>query len=311
MAETKQKTIKELLDQCVYYLDDDKGKELYNSLKEKGFPAGISPEEKTGIMTVLEFLIIPHLSSQEISGLLRDNLYVGLNIDDLDITERIKKRLLFMHIADRDNFKKELKNSLINNLEQITEEVKNEQGKALKSTNDWLLDHIAQTDKKSGKILNQAEYLYQKKYVAGLKEEEKNNVKQVVSLFIFLNTSSLTPQGFEDDMLLRDKNGRLITTHKGKVVVLYDPNKKDSTAENRPKARQVSGPPKTEEEKEIADLKDEEKKYKEGGLEQLALEEEIDKKKDIEELEIMAKKYKENSLEQKALMEEIARLKKR
>lgn len=68
------------------------------------------------------------------------------------------------------------------------------------------------------------------------------------------------------------------------------------------------GIPKTEEEKEIDQLKNMEENYQEGSLEQLALEEEIVNKKRVEELKMMAKKYKEGSLERRVVEEEIGKL---
>ena len=99
-----------------------------------------------------------------------------------------------------------------------------------------------------------------------------------------------------------------LNQNKGKVVVLYD-TKSKGTTKGRPKARTV-GLPKTEEEKEIDELKMEEKKYRAGGLEQRAIEEEVEKKKKIEDIKAMAGKFKPNSLEYKAMMEEIEKINK-
>lgn len=72
--------------------------------------------------------------------------------------------------------------------------------------------------------------------------------------------------------------------------------------------RKEIGIPKTEEERDIEALKQEEGKYQAGGLEHLVLEEEINYKKRLEDLKIEIKKYKENSLEWMALNDEIKRL---
>ena len=158
------------------------------------------------------------------------------------------------------------------------------------------------------RCLFKAEYFYQKSYFTKLPEDEKLVLRKLFALYNFLNTSSMTPEGFEDDLLLMNEQGQLITTNKGKVVVLYD-TKSKGTAKGRPKARTV-GLPKTEEEKEIDELKMEEKKYPAGGLEQRAIEEEVEKKKKIEDIKAMAGKFKPNSLEYKAMMEEIEKINK-
>ena len=74
------------------------------------------------------------------------------------------------------------------------------------------------------------------------------------------------------------------------------------------KARAVSGPPKTIEEKEIDALKQAEENYQPGGIERMALEEEISEKKQVDHLRALAKRYKEGSLERKAIEEEIKKL---
>ena len=71
--------------------------------------------------------------------------------------------------------------------------------------------------------------------------------------------------------------------------------------------RKIWGPPKTEEEKKIAELRRDEEQFSEGGLERLAIEEEIDNKKKLESLKIEANKYIEGSLERMAVEEEIRR----
>lgn len=300
--------ISQQVDELIYCLDDIKGRKFYDSIKKDSLDEINKDYEKKGAYLALQFLIIPYLSTTEISSLIRSDLFLGLQIDDIDIFERLKKKLLFMHLADRDNFKKEIKTALLSNKERITKEVKNNDNKPLKTVNDWLLDYVSQSDKSKSDTLLKAEYFYQKSYFTKLPEDEKSVLRKLFALYNFLNISSMTPEGFEDDLLLMNEQGQLITTNKGKVVVLYD-TKSKGTTKGRPKARTV-GLPKTEEEKEIDELKMEEKKYRAGGLEQRAIEEEVEKKKKIEDIKAMAGKFKPNSLEYKAMMEEIEKINK-
>jgi len=305
----KNINISQQVDEYIFYLDDIRGKELYNSIRENSLSEINSDHEERGAFLALQFLIIPYLSTAEICSLIRDDLFLGTQIDDIDITERLNKKLLFMHLADRDNFKKEIKSALLSNKEQITAEMKNDNSKSLKTINDWLLDYVAQSDKNKSDTLLKAEYFYQKPYFTKLPEDEKKVLRKLFALYNFLNTSSMTPEGFEDDLLMMNEQGQLITTNKGKVVVLYDTKRKGVTS-TRSKARTISGPPKTVEEKEIDRLKVEEEKYMTGGLEQQAIKEEMEKKKKVEDLKAVASKYKPDSLEYKAMMEEIEKIKK-
>jgi hypothetical protein len=300
--------IKEKIKELIYYLDDIKGDRLFIDLKKKGLNNILKTEEDNIAFIVLQFLIIPFLSLKEISSLLSENLYVGLHIDDLEITERIRKKLLFMDLADRDEFKENLKRSLLNNTEKIIKGVKNEDGKNLISVRDWLLDYIGQFEGNSQKSLVKAQY-FNKKHIKSLKEDKYKLIKDLTSLYDFLNTSSFTPEGFEDDLLMTQEDGKLVTTHKGEVVVLFDPNDdKNSVHKRQGKIGKNIGIPKTKAEKEIDTLSHEEEKYKEGGLERLVIDEEIDKKKRVEDLQIEINKYKENSLERRALEDELGKI---
>jgi len=295
------------IDELIFYLDDIKGNKIFKQIKKESMRLIQQDSENQGAFLALQFLIIPFLSTREISNLLRENLYIGLNIDDIDLAERITKKLLSLDISDRDNCKKELKNALVNNKEQITDEVAVEGEKKLKFVSDWIKDYVSNTNKRSGQTLGSAQYFYQKSYFNRLEDDDKAMLKKLFKLYEFLNTSSKTPAGFEDDVLIKIEDGKLITTKKGQIVILYDPNKKIDAA--KPKARAITGPPKTQSEKKIDELKQVEKQYVEGGLEEKAIEEEISNEKRIEELQYMADKYPEGSLERKAVRDEIEKLK--
>jgi CO dehydrogenase/acetyl-CoA synthase beta subunit len=86
----------------------------------------------------------------------------------------------------------------------------------------------------------------------------------------------LTPEGFEDDLLLKDKNGRLITTDKGKMVILYDPKKLEKRIITNIPSKVVSKNL-SEQEKEIIELRKTAESYPAGSFERKAIEEEIEK----------------------------------
>ncbi len=296
------------VDELIFYLDDIGGKKLYQDIKKKGMHLVQKDEEKRGTFLALQFLIMPFLSTRKIYNLLQNHLYIGLSLDDIDLTERVNKKLLMIHLNDRNNCKKELKSALVNNKEQITEEVTSKGGRKLKNVDDWIKDYIGQISKQHGQTLGEAQYFFKKSYFQQLDEDDKKMLKKLFTLYKFLNTSSRTPGGFEDDVLIKTEDGRLITTHKGKVVTLYNPEKDEGLDIAKPKARTVSGPPKTKEEKEIDKLKEEGREYAEGGLEREALEEEISNKKKVEDLRIMANNFQPGSLERRAIEEEIKKL---
>jgi len=295
------------VEELVYYLDDISGNKLYRVAKKdynKLIQKNPANEEA---FIVLQFLIIPFLSTNEIAELIKNSLFLCLTVEDIDIVERINKKLLFMDLEDRDGFKNNIRNALVENQEQITDVIKTENGKEIKTMADWLGDYLSSTGKEIGSSIGEAKY-FNNSYIKKIKPLEKVLLKKLFNFYLFLNISSNTPEGFEDDILLKTEDDKLITTNKGNVVVLYDYRTGQGPAYSKPKARRVSGPPKTEEELNIDELKAEEERYAAGGIERLALEEEVGKKKKIEDLKIEAGKYKDGSLEKKALLEEIKKL---
>jgi len=295
------------VEELIFYLDDVSGNKLYRIAKKEYNKLILENPANEEAFIALQFLIIPFLSTNEIADLIKDNLYLCLSIDDIDITGRINKKLLFLSLEDRDGLKNRLKNALVDNQEQITDIIEIEKGKKIKTIADWLGDYISNTGKEIGSSISEAKY-FTNSYIQNIKPVEKKLLKKVFNFYSFLNVSSNTPQGFEDDVLLRTEDDRLITTNKGNVVVLYNYRTGQGATYSRPKVRSVSGPPKTEEELKIDELKAEEERYVAGGIERLALEEEVGKKKKIEDLKIEASKYKDGSLERKALLEEIKKL---
>ena len=126
---------KNIVSDLVYYLDDINGNRLYRKLKNDDIKEVEQDQEKMGAFLALEFLVIPFLSTKEITSLLKYNLSAGLMIDDIDITERIAKGLIDLNLGDRDNCKKELKNALVSSQEKLTDK------QYAKAFSDWQKAH--------------------------------------------------------------------------------------------------------------------------------------------------------------------------
>lgn len=271
------------VDELIFYLDGINGNRLFKLIKKEELTVIEQDEEKMGAYLALQFLIIPFLPTKKIASLLKEKLSAGLNIDDIDLTERIAKKLLDLDLSDRDNCKKELKTALINSSEELIGQVTIEPNKKIRTVADWIKDYVSQVGKGNKTALNEAQYFYQKSYFVKLKESNKNLLKKLFSLYKFLDTSSLTPEGFEDDLLLEDEQGRLITTNKGKVVVLYDPKKnikKPIIKAPQSKINNIFN----EKEAQVNELKQLAAGYPPGSLERKAVEEEMGK------LEVRSKK---------------------
>ncbi len=265
--------LKKQIDEMVFYLDDVKGYGLFKKLRRENKELMESSEAVRNSFLVLQFLAIPHLSTREIAALLREHLTIGLNLEEIDLTERIKNKLILLDIADRDNFKQALKSALIANSEEIISEVKVNDGKTIRTVADWIKDYISNLQKQRGSALERAQYFYQQPYIVKLSDTDKNVLKKLFFLYQFLNTSSLASDGFEDDLLMRTEDGRLVTTNKGQIVTLYDFNKKQAL-----KTKSYQTPEaKSEGKSELQMLRNFSAQYPIGSLERRAVEEEMEK----------------------------------
>jgi len=269
----------EQANKLIFYLDDNGGKKLIKEIgKEEMLFIEREPDLKSAFIA-LKFLVIPFLSTVEIADLLANNLLVGLRLDDMDIQERMRQKLIFLHMVDRDNCKKILKEALIKNQEIITRGIFNENKTKLTTLNDWLKDYISHTSLRR-QTLERAQYFFQRTYFTKLAESDKKILSKFFSLYDFLSASSFTREGFEDDLLFKDKDGRLLTTSKGKVVVLYDPRR--SVKKEKTKIPEVKPAKKIVDEKnnQLEELKQLAARYPAGSLPRKAVEEEIGKLND-------------------------------
>lgn len=264
------------VDELIFYLDGINGNRLFKLIKKEELAVIEQDEEKMEAYLALQFLIIPFLPTKKIAVLLKENLSVGLKIEDIDLTERITKKLIELDLSDRDNCKKELKIALINSQEELIGTVTAGPNKKIRTVADWIKDYVSQVGGGNKTVLNEAQYFYQKPYFVKLKGSKKDLLKKLFSLYKFLDISSLTPEGFEDDLLLEDEQGRLITTNKGKVVVLYDSKKnlkKPIVKASQSKVNNIFN----EKEIQVNELKQLAANYPPGSFERKAVEEEMGK----------------------------------
>jgi len=296
--------------ELIFYLDDVEGNKLYKQIKKTGQGKfENNPEIRESFLT-LQFLIIPYLEIEHIASLFKNDLYIGLGIEDLDLSERINKKLMLINLEERDGYKRQLRQALLDSKEKITAIVEISKDKKLSTASSWLNDYISSINP-AEKGLGRAKYFFEKTYYRNLSSEEKERLNNIFSLYEFLSRSSLSPLGFEDDMLLKTEDGKLITTNKGEVIVLHDYKTGESFRPEESKVRRVSGPPRTQEEKNIDKLIKHKQEIKEQPFASKVIDEEINNRKRIEELKIMANKYKDNSLQKRAIEEEIRKLERR
>jgi len=276
----------------IYYLDDTSANKFFRSLKKEERDQIFSDDVLNEDFTRLQFLLVPFLREKEVTDLIRSSLRAGLYLEEVDLAERFKKRLSFLDIKERDSAKEALKTALLANKEDVVKKIQTPEAKTIASVGEWIKDYTAFNSGVKD-ALQRAQYFNERS--KGLSASEKSILKKLFSLYEYINSSSETPAGFEDDLVLKDETGKITTTKDGAVIVLYDPSK-----EKRPAAHsQVSLDPATEQPKSQSPASV-------APPDRGSVRPSVTVFSDLEEA---LASYPESSLEYKAIKQEISRLK--
>ena len=203
------------------------------------------------------------------------------------ISEAVNARI-FSIFSNNIKFREELEKALYTNGEFLTHEsFKLDKKPQSPTIGNWIQDFIKVYGSGMFDNLALVKYVTESKNSKYLGLEEKKLVRKLLQLY---RNIKFFPESMSSD------------DGEGWEIIPID---KESDAGINKK---IIGPPKTEEEKKIEELKQDEEQFSDGGLEQLAIKEEIDNKKKLESLKIEANKYTEGSLERMAMEEEIRKL---
>ncbi|MFA6307143.1 MAG: hypothetical protein WC639_05045, partial [Patescibacteria group bacterium] len=154
------------------------------------------------IITRLKWLVLNILTDDEVIDLFRNNFTRIYKIPDYDIQQKLKSYLLgFIVFQDRDNFKKELRQALLDNQEKLTKNklIINSQEK-ISTVGNWILDYNSNLGSDAVDNIKRIQYFTNNKNIKNLNEEEKVRVKTLLDLYERLKLSSLTLEGLEEDI---------------------------------------------------------------------------------------------------------------
>lgn len=269
------------------------------------------------ILNKLRWIALPRLRKGEVFGLFKDNFSIIFDIEKYDIIAKLKSKIINdIPYEERDNFKNKLKKGLLGNEEKITSQKIIVSEKLLRPTiSNWLKDYNISV---GTNIVDEAKRIQYLTYGDNIKKvdklSEKEKLKILFSLYDMLKTSSLSPEGIEENIVIEEKDG-LKGVIKDGLFIKVD-NKLSDRIELMKKI--INGD-ETEPEDKLKITPEEREAYKHEKVEKLenqfgeelekrAIEEEIlgddisGKKK---ELENMLKLYKEGSLERKVIQDEL------
>ena len=228
-------------------------------------------------------------AKQDIIELFEEFLVNTIQLHNSNIIEDLNDDIVELIMED-EKFRDELENTLYRNSEKLTHKTFILEGKpTAPSIQNWLKDFIKKHGSGNFDNVTLTKYITYSENGKKLNDEEKRLARM---LFVIYRNLKFFPESMGDTPV-----------EKWEIIPI-----EREEEEGASKTREALGPPKTTAEKEIDELKKEEEKYAAGGLERMAIEEEIDEEKKIEDLRIEANKYPRGSLERRALAEEIKKL---
>lgn len=267
------KEIKQKVDEFSEYDDFRGAYECYKELKEKLEESRLKQTDPKlygqyyNLLVKLKFLSLNFFDDWgEVEKLLKNHFEAVYNINYYNLWNKLKINLLTVpDLKKRDEIKNSLKKALLSCNRIIIDKEKNKDIKNFpKTVAEWLNDFNINLG--IGKIdnLKKIKYLTNGENVKKLSERDKNRIKYLLNLYEKLKFSSLTPQGFEEDVPIVIE-GKFYIFKQGVLEPIGH------------EERTLSGIPKSEEEKSLDELKQMAKQYEPGSLERKAIEEEMRK----------------------------------
>ncbi len=205
MEETRQQNNYDLLDSIEEALQNQSAKEalkLINQLKDQKRSGGLEPtlQEK---FQQLRVIALPLLPASDLISLFLSNLRPVL---DFNVSDRLRTRLVSLPTDEQDKLKQDILN-------------------ALKSNNQEIITGPINTPAKWMEAYKQAhlsvdEFVKQSDIFQQLSVEVQIKIQRLLQLVHHVELSSGSPEGVEDEVLVRDETGRFRVLRAGEFIDL-------------------------------------------------------------------------------------------
>ena len=156
---------------------------------------------------------------------LEDHLNEILEDQKADILGQLKIRLLSLPIAERGGFKGKLLEFLKNNNSSLTSQpiTKNSGMRLPPTVSNWLNDYFEYSGEKDDQSKKE-EYFQKSQSFRALSPEERQSLRKLLELFSFLNMSADSAEGLEEEIVVKDREGRMKVLKKGEFTDLARPS---------------------------------------------------------------------------------------
>jgi hypothetical protein len=165
----------------------------------------------------LKFLALNFFDINEYPELIKNYANLAFEIPGYNLWEKLETEIIAMEdINQRDEFKKKIKLSLEQCLENLTALNRPEQPRKI---SEWIKDFIINLGIDEFDKLKKAEYLANSQSIKNLSGGDKEKVKELLGIYENLSLSSKLKEGYENSVLM-NIDGSPVIFHRGKVEEL-------------------------------------------------------------------------------------------
>ncbi|MFH1838464.1 MAG: hypothetical protein ABH808_03155 [Candidatus Kuenenbacteria bacterium] len=181
-------------------------------------------ERYQNLILQTKWLALPRFSEKEIIGLFEENFTKIFELEFYNLWSKIEMKLISIAFCeDRDEFKKKIREALLRNKENFSSEIIIQDDKKYKPTvSNWLLLYNKILGTESINRLKIAQFFVSNPNIKKLNSEEKDKLRTLINLYERLKLSSLTLEGFEEEIPVNEPGRKGII----KAGVFYPENEK-------------------------------------------------------------------------------------
>lgn len=170
------------------------------------------------ILIQLQFTSLNFFEEKDWIDLLKNYLNIALDIEELDLREKLKTVLVFYRDFNiRDNLKKKFLASISSCKQPIIRGYKID-GMPVKIS-EWINNLIINLGMPPFDLLKKQEYLTNNDFVKNLSQEDKQKIRKLLDLYEYLSLSSNTKEGNENVVPMK-LNNKFIILDQGNVKEL-------------------------------------------------------------------------------------------
>lgn len=184
-----------------------------------------SEKKYQSLVIRLQFASLDRYSEKEIISLFERHIWDALGTEDYFIWDRVKSKLIELHITERDIFKEQLTNALFRNAQKISSSITIGDRTFPGILGNWIKQYIDAVGIEALDQIKQAKYFSDDKLFRALPKATKEKLQELFKIYGKLQLSSFSPQGYEETVTMIDKDGNYFDLQDGTMVPIFTDKK--------------------------------------------------------------------------------------